>query len=265
MPPVTHRDLLEGCSWRLIESIAWWCQAGLLSVVCPKSWYAVKFNFACLRASPCKPWVSNVLCWDCVGEIRRVEVAQLYFITGASTETKLDCDGCQCASSVQVKVVIHSSCVTLNIPDFWTTGLKSDFQLCPFLFDLYVIWPRICQLCRLGYCVASTACYEVARIKIFSVAWLVQSNDPQPSLSVWIALALNKDDVEEWSVGQLILCVEALLQQQTGSRALVTHLVVFSRQPSSASEMWKKRNKIVCFFDNHYQILLTSPGDSGCC
>lgn len=145
----------------------------------------------------------------------------------------LFCNWCQCrgkaqswwiASSVQVKVVIHSTCVTLNMPDFWTAGLKSNFQLCPFLFDLYVIWPRTCQLCRLGYCVASTASYEVARIKIFSVAWSVQSNDPQPSLSVWIALALNKDDVEEWSVGQLVLCVEVLLQQQTRSWAFIMHL-----------------------------------------
>lgn len=179
--PVTHGHAQEGCSWRLMKSTAWWCEAGVLFVVCPKSWCAVKFNFACLGASSFKLWVSDVLYWDCVREIRRIEVAQLYFITGASAETEFDCDGC--ASSVQVKVVIHSSCVTLNIPDFWTEGLKSDFQLCPFLFDLCVFWPRICQLCRLGYCVASTACYEVAQIKIFGVACSVQNKDPQPPLS----------------------------------------------------------------------------------
>lgn len=45
-----------------------------------------------------------------------------------------------CASSVQVQVVIHRSCVTLNIPDFWTAVLKSGFQLCQSLSDLTVIW-----------------------------------------------------------------------------------------------------------------------------
>lgn len=51
---------------------------------------------------------------------------------------------------------------------FLDCSLKSGFQLCPFLFDSCVIWPRICQLCRIGCCVVSAACYEVAWIKIFS-------------------------------------------------------------------------------------------------
>lgn len=53
-----------------------------------------------------------------------------------------------CASSVQVQVVIHRSCVTLNIPHFWTAALKSDFQLCPSLSDLTGIWDGFGQLCR---------------------------------------------------------------------------------------------------------------------